>query len=110
MPGFDDLAIHHDAPLHGLDPVCRERRVLAPSQPRVGHQQDLELRHHRCVSSAAARPRAWTDPSGQRAGVDRQRAGCDAHCLERGWEVVEVFCDNDASACGPKPRRPASRC
>ena len=46
-----------------------------------------------------------SDPSGQRAGADRQRADCEAHCLARGWEVVEVFCDNDASAYGRKPRR-----
>ncbi len=33
--------------------------------------------------------RISSDPSGQRAGVDRQRADCEAHCLARGWEVVE---------------------
>ena len=49
--------------------------------------------------------RISSDPSGQRAGVDRQRADCEAHCLARGWEVVEVFCDNDASAYGRKARR-----
>ncbi|MFP5317020.1 MAG: recombinase family protein, partial [Acidimicrobiia bacterium] len=42
--------------------------------------------------------RISSDPSGERAGVDRQRADCEAHCKARGWEVVEVFCDNDASA------------
>jgi len=49
--------------------------------------------------------RTSSDPSGQRAGVDCQRADCEAHCLARGWEVVEVFCDNDASAYERKPRR-----
>ncbi len=49
--------------------------------------------------------RISSDPSGQRAGVERQRADCEAHCLARGWEVIEVFCDNDASAYGRKPRR-----
>jgi len=53
--------------------------------------------------------RISSDPSGQRAGVDRQRADCEAHCLARGWEVVEVFCDNDASAYGRKPRRAYER-
>ncbi len=37
--------------------------------------------------------RISSDPSGQRAGVERQRRDCEAHCLARGWEVVEVFCD-----------------
>ncbi|MDQ3782102.1 MAG: recombinase family protein, partial [Actinomycetota bacterium] len=37
--------------------------------------------------------RISSDPSGERAGVDRQRADCEAHCKARGWEVVEVFCD-----------------
>ncbi len=53
--------------------------------------------------------RISSDPSGQRAGVDRQRADCEAHCLARDWEVVEVFCDNDASAYGRKPRQAYER-
>ncbi|MDQ3641713.1 MAG: recombinase family protein [Actinomycetota bacterium] len=53
--------------------------------------------------------RISSDPSGERAGVDRQRADCEAHCKARGWEVVEVFCDNDASAYGRKPRRAYER-
>ena len=53
--------------------------------------------------------RISSDPSGQRAGVERQRADCEAHCRARGWDVVEVFCDNDASAYGRKPRRAYER-
>jgi len=53
---------------------------------------------------AGAYTRISSDPSGERAGVDRQRADCEGHCLARGWEVVEVSCDNDASAYGRKPR------
>jgi len=34
--------------------------------------------------------RISSDPSGERAGVDRQRADRQAHCEARGWEVVEV--------------------
>ncbi len=64
-------------------------------------------------SSLAVRAGVYTrissDPSGERAGVDRQRADCEAHCKARGWEVVEVFCDNDASAYGRKPRRAYER-
>ncbi|MDQ6784937.1 MAG: recombinase family protein, partial [Actinomycetota bacterium] len=55
--------------------------------------------------TAGVYTRISSDPSGQRAGVERQRADCEAHCLARGWEVIEVFCDNDASAYGRKPRR-----
>ncbi len=54
---------------------------------------------------AAVYTRISSDPSGQRAGVERQRADCQAHCLARGWKVTEVFCDNDASAYGTKARR-----
>ena len=53
--------------------------------------------------------RISSDPSGQRAGVDRQQADCEVHCLARGWEVIEVFCDNDTSAYGRKPRRAYER-
>ena len=68
---------------------------------------------HPKQSSPAVKAGVYTrissDPSGQRAGVDRQRADCEAHCLARGWEVVDVFCDNDASAYGRKPRRAYER-
>ncbi len=64
-------------------------------------------------SSPAVRAGIYTrisaDPSGQRAGVGRQQADCEAHCQARRWEVVEVFCDNDASAYGRKPRRAYER-
>jgi len=52
--------------------------------------------------------RISSDPSGQRAGVERQRADCEAY-LARGWKVTEVFCDNDASAYGTKARRAYER-
>ena len=45
------------------------------------------------VVRAGIYTRISTDPSGQRAGVERQRADCEAHCGARGWEVVEIFCD-----------------
>jgi len=50
--------------------------------------------------------RISSDPSGERASVERQRADCEAHCLARGWKVTGVFCDNDTSAYSTK-RRPA---
>ncbi len=48
--------------------------------------------------------RICSDPSGQRAGVERQRSDCEAHCLARGWLAAELFEDNDTSASTGKPR------
>lgn len=45
------------------------------------------------------------DRTGERAGVDRQRADCLKRAHERGWEVVGIETDNDISAAG-KRRRP----
>ncbi len=50
--------------------------------------------------------RISSDPSGQRAGVERQRANCEEYCLTRGWQVAELFEDNDYSASSGR-RRPA---
>src|SRR5437588_7717714 len=51
---------------------------------------------------------SW-DPQGQRAGVERQRADCEALCAERGWEIAQYLEDNDASAYRGKPRRAYGR-
>jgi site-specific DNA recombinase len=53
--------------------------------------------------------RISSDPSGQRAGVERQRSDCDAYCRARGWPVVELFEDNDTSASSGKSRRAYER-
>ena len=45
------------------------------------------------VVRAAIYTRISSDPSGQRAGVERQRVDCEALCVARGWEVAEVFED-----------------
>lgn len=58
---------------------------------------------------AAVYTRISSDPSGRRAGVERQRADCEALCAARRWEVAEVFEDNDCSAYGRKPRRAYER-
>jgi hypothetical protein len=50
--------------------------------------------------------RIFSDPSGQRAGVERQRADCEEYCLTRGGRIAELFEDNDYSASSGK-RRPA---
>jgi hypothetical protein len=48
------------------------------------------------VVRAGTYTRISSDPSGQRAGVERQRIDCEALCVARGWPVGEVFEDNDA--------------
>jgi DNA invertase Pin-like site-specific DNA recombinase len=47
---------------------------------------------------------SW-DPSGQRAGVERQRVDCEALCADRGWAITQYFEDNDRSAYTGKKRR-----
>ena len=57
------------------------------------------------MTRAAVYTRISSDPSGLRAGVERQRADCEKLAADRGWQVVEVYEDNDASADRDKPRR-----
>jgi site-specific DNA recombinase len=38
------------------------------------------------------------DRSSERKGVDRQREDCDSLCKRNGWQVTQVFEDNDISA------------
>jgi DNA invertase Pin-like site-specific DNA recombinase len=64
----------------------------------------LASRQPSAIVRAAIYTRISSDPSGQRAGVERQRADCEALCAARGWEVGEVHEDNDCSAYGRKPR------
>lgn len=45
------------------------------------------------------------DRTGAHLGVDRQREDCEALAESRGWEVVEVYIDNDLSAYSGKPRK-----
>lgn len=42
--------------------------------------------------------RVSLDQTGERAGVERQRADCLALAQRRGWDVVQVIEDNDTSA------------
>jgi site-specific DNA recombinase len=44
------------------------------------------------------------DRTGERLGVDRQEEDCRDLCARLGWEVVEVFVDNDISATSGKVR------
>jgi len=44
------------------------------------------------------------DRNGSGAAVDRQREDCLKLCADRGWEVAQVWTDNDVSASSAKPR------
>ncbi|MEU5769832.1 recombinase family protein [Streptomyces asoensis] len=45
------------------------------------------------------------DRTGAGLGVDRQREDCEALAERRGWDVVEVYIDNDVSAFSGKLRK-----
>ena len=45
--------------------------------------------NHNAVVRAGIYTRISSDPSGQRAGVERQRVDCEALCVARGWESAE---------------------
>lgn len=54
---------------------------------------------------AAVYVRISSDPEGRALGVERQEEDCRALAASRGWEVGDVYRDNDVSASGRK-RRP----
>ncbi len=53
---------------------------------------------------AAVYTRISDDKLGQRAGVERQRADCEALVATRGWELVDTYEDNSRSAYNGKAR------
>lgn len=53
---------------------------------------------------AAIYLRISQDRTGDAAGVNRQREDCEALAAEHGWEVAEIYTDNDRSATTGKPR------
>jgi DNA invertase Pin-like site-specific DNA recombinase len=55
---------------------------------------------------AAIYVRISSDPTGKRAGVERQLADCHKICADRRWTVVEVFDDNDRTAYNTRKERP----
>lgn len=56
------------------------------------------------VVRAAIYARISSDKKGKAEGVDRQERDCRALAQRLGWEVVEVYVDNDISAASGKPR------
>jgi site-specific DNA recombinase len=53
---------------------------------------------------AAIYCRISSDPTGLAAGVERQESDCREFCDRAGWDVAEVYVDNDLSAYSGKPR------
>lgn len=51
--------------------------------------------------------RISADANGDALGVQRQEEDARKLCADRGWTVVEVFCDNDRSAYSRRKTRPA---
>jgi site-specific DNA recombinase len=54
--------------------------------------------------SAGIYARISSDRDLDRLGVDRQVADCRTLCADRGWDVADVFVDNDLSASSGVPR------
>ncbi|MFF4166910.1 recombinase family protein [Streptomyces sp. NPDC001741] len=67
------------------------------------------MKHNRARHAGPSRAviyvRISQDRTGAHLGVDRQREDCEALAEARGWEVVEVYVDNDLSAYSGKPRK-----
>ena len=56
------------------------------------------------TTRAAVYVRISMDREGAGLGVQRQEEDCRAYCAARGWDVAEVYVDNDVSATSSKPR------
>lgn len=56
------------------------------------------------MTSAAIYLRISRDLTGERLGVDRQHEAAEQYAKAKGYEVAEVFTDNDISAAGGKKR------
>lgn len=55
-------------------------------------------------SAAGIYARISHDSGGTALGVTRQRADCEALIARKGWDVAEVYIENDTSAFSRKPR------
>jgi len=55
---------------------------------------------------AAIYTRISLDRDGRSEAPDRQERDARQHCQQRGWDVVEVFCDRDVSAFKANVHRP----
>jgi site-specific DNA recombinase len=79
----------------------------APTPFPSGYPQDGVARFRPSMEKVAGLyVRISSDPTGAKAGVERQEADCRELAERRGWTVCEVFIDNDVSAFKAK-KRPA---
>jgi site-specific DNA recombinase len=56
------------------------------------------------VTRAAIYTRISSDDEGDQRGVARQEQDCIALCERKGWDVVDIYTDNDISAAGERAR------
>lgn len=56
------------------------------------------------MSRAVVYCRISQDRTGEQAGVARQKKDSEALTQQRGWDVTDVFIDNDLSAAGKTTR------
>ncbi len=68
-----------------------------------GYAKSMEL----ASGLAGIYTRISADVNGDALGVQRQEDDARKLCADRGWNVVEVFCDNDRSAFSQRKKRPA---
>src|SRR5512133_2232672 len=65
------------------------------------YAEDMPQSHH----LAAIYTRISADRNGDALGVKRQEADCLKLCEARGWEVFDVYCDDNESAYNPRKIR-----
>ncbi|WP_246430472.1 recombinase family protein [Streptomyces rectiverticillatus] len=55
------------------------------------------------TTRAAIYVRISQDRDGAGLGIARQEEGCRALCARKGWDAIDVYPDNDVSACSGAP-------
>jgi len=90
-----------------LDDAALRRRLEArrevAEQPRCGGAQPII----RCMTRAGIYVRLSVNRDGTETSTKRQEEDCRALCVQKGWDVVDVYRDTDLSAYKAKVRRPA---
>lgn len=110
-PQFGGVLGEHDPLVHTdrAQQAGEERRLpeTLAETPLVMDTRKMKSTRvrHTGPSRAVIYVRISQDRTGAHLGVDRQREDCEALAESRGWEVVEVYVDNDLSAYSGKPRK-----
>lgn len=80
-------------------PDTRVTISLAPSSlPKSGSHYDLSSRRVDIIMRAGIYTRISRDREGAGLGVDRQEQDCRELAARLGWEIVDIYSDNDVSA------------